>query len=106
MVCWSVCQSVGICRSVTLVSHAKNERTDRDGVWVQDFDGPREPCIRWGPDPTMGTGIFTGGKGCRIVKYRDTAVPCVKTAEPIETPFGLWARIGRGNRTLDGVKQC
>jgi len=26
----------------------------------------------------------------------------VKTAEPIETPFGLWARMGRRNRALDG----
>jgi len=25
-----------------------------------------------------------------------------KTAEPIKMPFGLWARVGPGNRVLDG----
>ena len=29
-------------------------------------------------------------------------VICAKTAEPIEMPFGLWARIGPGNHVLDG----
>ena len=29
-------------------------------------------------------------------------VPCGKTAEPIEMPFGFWARMGRRNRVLDG----
>jgi len=27
---------------------------------------------------------------------------CAKTAEPIEMPFGLWARMGRSNHVLDG----
>ena len=29
-------------------------------------------------------------------------VICAKTAEPIEMPFGLWARMGRRNHVLDG----
>jgi len=29
-------------------------------------------------------------------------VTCAKTAEPIEMPFGLWARMGPGNHMLDG----
>jgi len=29
-------------------------------------------------------------------------VICAKTAEPIEMPFGLWARMGRKNRVSDG----
>ena len=28
-----------------------------------------------------------------------------KTAEPIEMPFVLWARLGRRNRVLDGVPE-
>jgi len=44
------------------------------------------------------------GEGRPIVKYRDTAVSCAKTAEPIEIPFGLWARMGPSNHVLDGVK--
>jgi len=29
-------------------------------------------------------------------------VICAKTAEPIEMPFGLWARMGPRNHVLDG----
>jgi len=29
--------------------------------------------------------------------------PC-KTAEPIELPFGIWARVGSSNDALDGVQ--
>jgi len=34
----------------------------------------------------------------------DTVVSCAKTAEPIEMPFGLWARVGSKNHVLDGVQ--
>jgi len=36
---------------------------------------------------------------CRSV----TVVSPAKTAEPIEMPFGLWARVGPRNHVLDGV---
>ena len=38
-----------------------------------------------------------------IVKYRDTAVICSKTAEPIEIPFGLWTQVGQRKHVLGGV---
>jgi len=39
------------------------------------------------------------------VKYRDTLRSSVqKTAEPIEIPFGLWARMDPRNHVLDGVQ--
>ena len=61
-----------VCRSVCHTSEpCKNCWTDRDAVWVEDLSGPREPCIRWGPD-THGKGQFWGGKGHPIVKYTDT----------------------------------
>ena len=41
-------------------------------------------------------------RGERGVKYRDTAVICAKTAEAIEMPFRLWARISARNHVLDG----
>jgi len=41
------------------------------------------------------------GKRHPIVKYRDTAVICANTAEPIEMPFGLLARMGPRNPVLD-----
>ena len=36
------------------------------------------------------------------VGLSDVVVSLTKTAEPIEMPFGLWARVGSGNRVLDG----
>ena len=36
------------------------------------------------------------------LRSRTIAVPCVKTTEPIEMLFGLWARMGRRNHLLDG----
>jgi len=41
----------------------KNGSTDRDVIWVEDLGGPKEPCIRWGPDPPMGRGNFDGRRG-------------------------------------------
>jgi len=32
---------------------------------------------------------------------RSVTLPCKKTAEPIEMPFGLWARMGPQNHVLD-----
>jgi len=93
----SVCLS--ICRSVCHNSQpCKNGCTDRDAVWVDDSGGPKEPCIRSGPDPPWGNLVHP------IVKYRDTAtaVPYAKTAEPIEVLFGFWAWMGQRNHMLDG----
>jgi len=81
-----VCQSVG---SVALVSSAKTAE-------------PIEMPFGWGLRWARGTmdqesrcpwegQFWGGGKGHPIVKYRDTAVICAKTAEPIIMPFGLSA---------------
>jgi len=69
---------------------------------VEDSDGPREPCVRLGPDPPVGRGNFERGKGRPIVNYRDTAVIYAKTAEPIKMLFGLWARMGPRNHVRWG----
>ena len=29
----------------------KNGWIDQDAIWVMDLGGPKEACIRWGPDP-------------------------------------------------------
>jgi len=42
----------------------------------------------------MGRGNFERGKGRPIVKYWDTLRSPANTAEPIEMPFGFWARTG------------
>ena len=40
----------------------------------------------------MGRGNFEG-KALPVVKYGRSVVSCTKTAESIEVPFGLWARV-------------
>jgi len=83
----SIASSVGV--SVCHTSErCKNGCTDRDAIWVEDSGKPNEQCVRWGPESPMGRGNFRR-KRRPIVKYRDTAVICAKTAEPIEMPFGL-----------------
>ena len=47
-------------------------------------------------------GAILRGKGHTIVKYRDSAVICAKTAKLIEMPFGLWAHMDRRNHVLHG----
>ena len=39
---------------------------------------------------------------CLYVCLLITNVSCAKTAEPIEIPFGIWARVGPGIRVLTG----
>jgi len=47
--------------------------TDWDAVWVEDSDGPRELCIRWGSRSShWNEGAILRGKGRPIVKYTDT----------------------------------
>jgi len=91
-----------VCRSVCHTSEpCKNGCTDRDAVWVEDSGRPKEPCIRWGPDPPW-EGAVWGRKGCPIAKYRDMVRFRVKTAEPIAMLFGLCAWMGRRNRVRWG----
>ena len=72
-VAYSYRPSSVVCRSVCHASEpCKNGCTDRAAFWVEDLGGPGEPCIRWGPDPSMGRGKFFGEYGRPIVKYRDT----------------------------------
>jgi len=78
-ICWSVCHTSEPC---------KNGWTDLDAVWVEDLGGPREPCIRWGPDP-HGKEQFLGGKGRPIVKYRDTMRSSVQK-RPLNRSRCIW----------------
>jgi len=52
------------------------------------------------PDPPWEGAIFRG-KRWSIVRYRDTAVSCAKTAEPTKMLFRLWAQMGPSNHLLD-----
>ena len=84
------------------VSCAKNGWTDRDAVWVIDSGGPKEECIRWGPDLPSKEAIIRG-KDMLGHTRRHSAVSCAKTAEPIDLPFGLWTQLGRRKHKFNRI---
>jgi len=65
---------------------------------------PKEPCIRWVQTPMCRDGfeLLRGRKGWPIVKYMDSAVSCVKTAESVDMPFVLWTLVSPRQHVLDG----
>jgi len=48
-----------------------------------------------------GQGQFLGRNGQSIVNYRDTLQSSAKTAQPIDVPFGFWARMSPRKHVLD-----
>jgi len=93
-----VAWSVGL--SVTLVSPAKMAVPIEMLFGLRTRVGPRNHVLD-GVQIPHGKGQFEG-KGCPIVKYRDMVRSRVKTAEPIEMLFGLYAWMGRRNRVRWG----
>jgi len=62
-----------------------------------------EPGVRWGSrSPPMGRGNFWDGKGLSLLSIGTLYGHLCKIAEPIEMPFGFWARMGPRNHVLDG----
>jgi len=49
----------------------------------------------------MGRGNFEGESDVPLLSIHSVVI-CAKTAEAIELPFGLWARVGPVNHVLDG----
>jgi len=70
--------------------------------WLCARMGPRNHVLDGDPDPPWEGAIL--GKGAPIVKYRDTAVTCAKTDEPIVMPFGLSARSVVRSHEVDGAQ--
>jgi len=63
-----VCRSVVL--SVAVVSSAKMaELIEILFVWVVNWTGTKEPCIRWGTRSPIERGNFKGEKGRPVVKY-------------------------------------
>jgi len=73
---------------------AKNGKKNRHTVWAMHLDGPKEACIRWGPDPPCRGAIIRGKDMPRHARHHST-VSCAKMAELIDLPFGLWTRVGQ-----------
>ena len=64
--------------SVTLVSPAKTTEPIEMPFGLRTRLGLGNHVLDGGPDPPMGRGNIEGGKGRPIVKYRNTAIICVK----------------------------
>jgi len=71
VVCLSVCPSVcpSVCSLVTTVQ-LKNGRFDRDTIWGGTSSGPKERCVRWGPDPTERDNFRRKSGGAMYKTYR------------------------------------
>ena len=80
----------------------RNGLTDRDAACREDWVGPGNHVLD-GVHIPVGRGNFEG-KGWPIVKYRDTAVICAKTAEPMVMPCVLCARTVPMNHKLHGCR--
>jgi len=52
---------------------AETAQPDRDTVWVEDSGGPKELCVRLGPDPFMERGNFEGEKAASCEVYGRSA---------------------------------
>jgi len=103
-VAWSVGRSVGL--SVTLLSPAKTAAPIEMPFGLRTRVGPGNHVLRRGPDPPWEGAILRGEKCAHCKVSGHYVVICANTAELIDMPFGLWARMGRRNHVLDGVQLC
>jgi len=87
-----------VCRLICHTSEpCKNGWTDVDAVWVEDSGGPREPCIRWGPDPPWEGAMR--GKMAPIVKYSDFLPWAVQKLSQSICHLGCGLRWAEGSTT-------
>jgi len=93
-----------VCRSGTLVSPAKMAEPIEMQFELRTLVGPGNHVLDGGPDPPWEGAILRRGRASHCKVYRQSAVICAKTAEPIEMPFGLRARMGQRNRVLHGAQ--
>jgi len=65
--------------------------------------GPGNHVLDRGPDIPIGRGNY-GGKNPLSVKGV-SAVSCARTAQPIDLPFGSWARVGQKKHKFNRICQ-
>jgi len=64
--------------------------------------GPKEPCIRWGPDWPMRRCNFWGKDMSRHARQQ-SAVSCAQMAEALKMPFGCGLEWAQGSTCYVGV---
>ena len=78
-----------------LVSPEKTAETIKLPFACRTRVGPMNYVLHEVQMPTREGTILRGKRANKCKQYIHSAVVCAKTAEPIEVPFGLWARMGR-----------
>jgi len=91
-VAWSVGRSVYL--SITLVSPTKTAAPIEMPFGLRTPVGPGNHVLDGGADHPWEGATLKVEKGRPIVKYRDTAVICAKTAEPISSRCRLDCGLG------------
>jgi len=84
MVCRSICHGREPC---------ENGSTDRNAVWFVD-PVAQGSMYSTGVKIPHAKGQFVAERGRLIVKWGLSVVNCAKTAQSIETPLGIWTRVG------------
>jgi len=93
MVCLLVCHDCEPC---------KNNRTDRDAVWLRTRVGPRN-CVFDGVQILPYKRQFRGEGTAHCKLQGPSVVSCAKMADPTEMPFVVWTRVGVSKHVSDGV---
>ena len=100
---WSV--SLSVSRSVTLVSPAKTAQPIEMPFGLRTLVGPGNHVLWGSRSPWERAILGKGASHCKVQGH--PTVICEKTAEPIEMPFGWWARtIGYGGGLSGRPTKC
>ena len=74
------------------------------GLYI-DSGGPKEACIRRGPDPPCEKAVTEERTYHVRHARRHCTMSCAKMAEPIDLPFGLWTGVGGKKHKFNGIRQ-
>jgi len=93
LVAWSVglCVALSVCNTS---EPCKIAETTKLPFGFRTRVGPMNHVLHEIQMPTWGGAILRGKQANRCKVQRRSAIICANTAEPIDVPFGLWARMG------------
>jgi len=75
------------------IQERKNGWSDRAAVWVEDSDGLKELCIRWGPNTPWEEAILRG-EGRPVVVIATLCRELCKSGWTDQMSFGIWTWVG------------
>jgi len=107
-IAWSVSLSVGRSVSLSQWSPAKTAEPIEIPFGLRTLVGPWNQVLDGVQIPPLEGAIFGMERGLPLLSIGTLYGHLRKIAEPIEMPFGFWARMGPRNHVLDGpgVHRC